>query len=740
MDASKTAAGTCELPLEGDRTAVGARSTDVRSWAEEERLLEALAAREGPPAALARLKLLLSAHPAATDAWLLAGRTLSALGREESALGMFSHAAALALPGTLTWSHPDTRAVIAAQLALDPARRPATARAEENLRRNAAALGEVDAEAAGAVLRASDPPDTQIIEVWGRLHIANPRTCRVALESQQALEDLRPLLGNRAAIAFFGPGSGREVLHVLRRSPDLLLGMRRIVYLFEKDARLLRNFLRLEDISGEIRSRRLAIFGGEGWSQAAEKLFSTRRYPVPAVALGDKTPYLPDVDRLPGYLAAGPVEAKEVADYYASPAFAGRLREIAAGRALPRVLFLTCRWTTVLQHVCADFRRGFEDLGCAVETVIEESDVQELSHGCYGDAVRRLKPDLAFSVTHARPSYRFLPDKLPFACFFMDRVQPIVDLARLDDRIRPADLFFCMFDDFIRYLAGKRVPREQLSLLATPADDRVYHPLDPGDPLLERYASEVSWVKHGGPDAARCLEEFLASLLGRPDDPLQLRARPAFAAVHAKVHAANRFFTDAEVLEMVRAELRGPPPEWTEKLKALVTQYMVNVYSLDFRQRFLRPLAEAGLRLRLFGNGWDRHPVFRSHAAGPVARGEPLNAVYNASAINLHIHTIGAMHQRLAEGALAGGFFLANRVEDPAWEGLDPYFEEGREVVTFTSEKDLLEKCRHFLAHPDERRAIAERMRQRALRDLTVKAAAGRVLAKFRERLTALDS
>jgi len=61
-----------------------------------------------------------------------------------------------------------------------------------------------------------------------------------------------------------------------------------------------------------------------------------------------------------------------------------------------------------------------------------------------------------------------------------------------------------------------------------------------------------------------------------------------------------------------------------------------------------------------------------------------------------------------------GGFLLAGNVED-----LESYYEIGKEVVCFDDNKDLIEKIKYYLAHGDERAAIAQRGYERTIRDHT---------------------
>ena len=69
-------------------------------------------------------------------------------------------------------------------------------------------------------------------------------------------------------------------------------------------------------------------------------------------------------------------------------------------------------------------------------------------------------------------------------------------------------------------------------------------------------------------------------------------------------------------------------------------------------------------------------------------------------------------NMRLFETTGSGAFLLTEHHEN-----LSRYFDVGRDIETFRSEDELLEKLRHYLARPEERRAIAHRGQERCLRD-----------------------
>jgi spore maturation protein CgeB len=133
-------------------------------------------------------------------------------------------------------------------------------------------------------------------------------------------------------------------------------------------------------------------------------------------------------------------------------------------------------------------------------------------------------------------------------------------------------------------------------------------------------------------------------------------------------------------------------------------------------ERQLLHLVRHDVPVKIYGGGWDD-----AAAAGELAdavqhrfvMGDEYARAIVSFDINLGIvskwnrnHTASRTFQIPALGA-----FLLHERNDVVTR----YFEEGKEAEFFSSDDELLEKCRHYLAHPDERRRIAEAGRRRCI-------------------------
>ncbi len=120
-------------------------------------------------------------------------------------------------------------------------------------------------------------------------------------------------------------------------------------------------------------------------------------------------------------------------------------------------------------------------------------------------------------------------------------------------------------------------------------------------------------------------------------------------------------------------------------------------------------LAEHGIKVRVFGGGkWlqykNRYPNLLIEEHG--LHGEDYSKSFQAFKISLCFlrkmnHDLQTT--RTMEIPACGGFMLAERTDEHL-----ALFEEGREAEFFSSNEELLEKCRYYLLHDKERKEIAK--------------------------------
>jgi spore maturation protein CgeB len=128
---------------------------------------------------------------------------------------------------------------------------------------------------------------------------------------------------------------------------------------------------------------------------------------------------------------------------------------------------------------------------------------------------------------------------------------------------------------------------------------------------------------------------------------------------------------------------------------------------------------------KIWGVNWtDRYVAQRLVDGESRFDSETFMKIVAASAINLNLHSSSskpgvdpdcdAINPRVFEIAAAGGFQLC----DPCI-GLESLFDFDTELPVYRNLKELRERIDYFLAHPDERRAIAEAAQRRVLTEHT---------------------
>jgi spore maturation protein CgeB len=158
---------------------------------------------------------------------------------------------------------------------------------------------------------------------------------------------------------------------------------------------------------------------------------------------------------------------------------------------------------------------------------------------------------------------------------------------------------------------------------------------------------------------------------------------------------------------------------------ALPPQYDVTFVGLPHgnRRQVIQAVREAGVAVHTWGQGWE---------AGRLSQEEMLR-VFNQSRINLNLSNASVWRRRHRflfwrnwsrprdqikgrnfEVPGCGGFLLTGRAEN-----LEAYYQDGREIATFTGTISLIDQIRYYLGHEAERARIAEAGYRRTLAEHT---------------------
>lgn len=144
------------------------------------------------------------------------------------------------------------------------------------------------------------------------------------------------------------------------------------------------------------------------------------------------------------------------------------------------------------------------------------------------------------------------------------------------------------------------------------------------------------------------------------------------------------------------------------------TIYKYNVLFIGFaeKDRFedMNYLAFNGLKVNIFGSGWDKKEFQNHHKNLIICKSDLIGKDY-ANAISCSKISLCFLRKanrdlqtsRSIEIPACGGFMIAERTDEHK-----KLFEENKEAVYFDSKEELLEKVKYYLTHEDERKKIAQ--------------------------------
>lgn len=330
----------------------------------------------------------------------------------------------------------------------------------------------------------------------------------------------------------------------------------------------------------------------------------------------------------------------------------------SGSRRSGKVLVITSRYSTFVRHSAEDLVAALASLGHDATLLMEPEAGETFTAIAYLRAIASIDPDVIVQINFPRwmmgPA---VPQGWPHVCWVQDAMPHLFQAANV---AAPLDFVIGHIYSGAMLRAGYTSER------------MLEHPVCVSERKFNRAAArpnprfdcDVAYVSHRSETPDAFVSRFLR------ESGLPAHAHSAVQAARHEVDAViSRWAVGPAASELpgVAATLarslgRGGDPKASDLLSyRFVRPYAEQVLrheTLDWAAEICRA---RGLKLRLFGKGWEEHPTLREFASGPLEHGDELRQCYQLAAAHLHASIEGCGHQRIAECAMSGGIPLCRR-------------------------------------------------------------------------------
>lgn len=402
----------------------------------------------------------------------------------------------------------------------------------------------------------------------------------------------------------------------------------------------------------------------------------------------------------------------------------------------PKILFLTSHFTTILQYHIRDCMSVVKELGCEARVIIEPDGIHRFNFMVLAKYMMQLKPDIIFIIDHFRFEYdKLIPKEVVWITWIQDHLSNILNKetpSKLTDRD------FIM-NHFITWKEIEKVGYPSSRMMAAPivANENIYKPYILTKTEEQEYGADICIVCHGSD-----IEGIISSLLHNFEKNIEVKKIvKQLLYDYCQLVISDEFIlhTKDEIYEFINEYIKQfYNRQFNENfISGLGNFILLELNQNIYRQAMADWLIEAGYtNLKLWGNGWLKNPKYTSYAMGPAQNGEVLSKILQSTKIVLGNNILGTGAARAWESMLSGAFYMSNYVP-PEVDIVDirKIMKEGEDLVMFHDKQDLLNKVNYYLSHETERKQMAEKGRQAALKTMTYNALMRRLLEFLKNSL-----
>jgi hypothetical protein len=507
---------------------------------------------------------------------------------------------------------------------------------------------------------------------WGNVHILRDEPGR-GLECLFQFRD-HAAHAERLALPDLTPTSAFVLLGV--PSPQLfhrLLGLRRDdgyhppIDIIEPDSNVLAMWLALFDDTAIFAGERIALFHGPDAVGEHLRFLEANPFRAPgATVITSRRPGADPPSHAPeafSIVHASQQRRTHSARVGLEQRYGGRdalywrrrFAEARGGGPPLRVVGLTSRFSTVLQHAMRDVAAAFARRGCEFDLIKQPHESAALVD--LPGALLAKDYELIVVIDHLRFEFRdLLPSNVPFVGWIQDHMAQLCD-RKAGESVAFFDMVIGHSPQVMHALYGYPVDRFLPSSNLT--DPQTYDASPLPEDQLAPFRCDVSYVSHGSLPP----EAIVAQTAG--GSPSLRAYLERFLALARTSLASAGFVTNLGLVELLLQAEResGHPPLTPELRRNLIYPSAASMYDRLFRHQAIEWAASwarsRGRVFHLYGKGWEHHPTFGSFARGEVKSGHDLRRLYQATAVSLQVNGYSSLHQRLLDGLAAGAFMLA---------------------------------------------------------------------------------
>lgn len=380
-----------------------------------------------------------------------------------------------------------------------------------------------------------------------------------------------------------------------------------------------------------------------------------------------------------------------------------------------RIIFSTCRFTTVLQYHAKSCLRAARRLGYDAKLLIEKDDICRITEWDMKRLFAEFKPHIVISFDHFRFRESVRQKEIVWVTWIQDPMSHIMN-KDTPKKLIARDI---IISHFTTWEIFKKIGYQDVIDAPIPADSYVYRPYHLSDMEYNQYKCDICFVCH-----ASDVKEHIDWIC--EDFPPEWRQRISFLYQGYQNYVnqtGELFYKIEQFIAFVDGVLKKSfgISAGKEKVNYIANDMFSLLNQRIYRQCLVDWLLDAGYtNIKLWGNGWTKEEKYAKYAMGPAENGETLSKIYQASKIVLGNNVMTTAAARAWESMLSGAFYLSNYIppEDDITD-IRKIVKENEELIMFYDKEDLLRKVDYYLNHEEERKRMAEIGRKAALERMT---------------------